>query len=73
MWSSVIACEHVGINAAVFILWQRWQPGTGVASTQDVAGVCSALGSDGCAGKPAELVPAARAEWCQGLCGWEGE
>lgn len=43
MWSSIIGYKHVGGTAAVFILWQRRQPGAGVTSTQDVAGVCRGL------------------------------
>lgn len=74
MWSSTIAYKYIGRTASVFIHWQRQQPETGVTSTQDVAGVCRGFwGLCGCAGKPAELVPAAGAEWCQGLCDWEDE
>lgn len=43
MWSSIIVYKYIGRTAAVFIRWQRRQPGTGVTSTQDVDGVCRVL------------------------------
>lgn len=39
----MIAYKYIGRTGTVFIHWQRWQPGTGVISTQDVAGVCRML------------------------------
>lgn len=43
MWSSIIVYKYIGRTAAVFVHWQRRQPGTGVTSTQDVDGVCRVL------------------------------